>query len=362
MSKLFLKGMIFVSVCLLETMVAFAAPRDTAVAAWLFDEGGGTVVSDLLGRHDGEIFGDVDWTSEGKFGGAVEFLGAVGAGDRIEIPDAPDLTLEEWTITSWAKVLPPDHGGWTIIVVKDPADGFQNYALDLNPGGAVVAEATTGGMWSQNANSTTSLYLEEEWHFLAASYDGEFLQVYVDGELEGEQAFPPGDQSDAPISIGDRLTATQPLLGIVDEVGLFSSALSEEDLNRIMIDGLRATLVGNSGDFDGNGQLDAADIDALSAAISVGTNDLQYDLNGDALVSQDDLIVWVHDLKNTYIGDADLNGEFNSGDLVVVLARARSRSPRRRSGPRVISMVTARPTRAIWWRRWPTAATSWDRG
>lgn len=72
------------------------------------------------------------------------------------------------------------------------------------------------------------------------------------------------------------------------------------------------------GDFNGNGQLDAADIDLLSEAVRGGDMDAMWDLNGDTVVDNDDRVVWVNELKNTFFGDADLDGEFNSGDLVVV--------------------------------------------
>jgi hypothetical protein len=75
-----------------------------------------------------------------------------------------------------------------------------------------------------------------------------------------------------------------------------------------------------SGDFNGNGILDAADIDQLSEQVRAATNDPLYDLNADALVNDLDRQVWVHDLKQTYFGDADLNGSFDSTDLVQVLA------------------------------------------
>ena len=75
---------------------------------------------------------------------------------------------------------------------------------------------------------------------------------------------------------------------------------------------------GVAGDFDGNGTLDAADIDALSAEVRAGTNGAAYDLNGDSLVNGDDRNAWVNDLKKTYFGDSNLDGEFNSGDLVFV--------------------------------------------
>jgi hypothetical protein len=74
------------------------------------------------------------------------------------------------------------------------------------------------------------------------------------------------------------------------------------------------------GDFNGNGILDAADIDQLSEQVREATNDPLYDLNADALVNDLDRQVWVHDLKQTWFGDADLNGAFDSTDLVQVLA------------------------------------------
>jgi hypothetical protein len=81
-----------------------------------------------------------------------------------------------------------------------------------------------------------------------------------------------------------------------------------------------AALPGIPGDFNGNGILDAADIDQLSEQVRTNTNNPLYDLNADALVNDLDRQVWVHDLKQTWFGDADLNGAFDSTDLVQALA------------------------------------------
>jgi hypothetical protein len=75
-----------------------------------------------------------------------------------------------------------------------------------------------------------------------------------------------------------------------------------------------------AGDFDGNGTLGLKDIDVLTAQVVSGSHNLWYDLNADSLVDQLDRQTWVHDLKSTYFGDADLNGTFDSTDLVQVLA------------------------------------------
>jgi hypothetical protein len=74
------------------------------------------------------------------------------------------------------------------------------------------------------------------------------------------------------------------------------------------------------GDFDNNGMLDAGDIDALTAQSASGANDGAYDLNEDAKVDVTDVEVWIKELYNSWIGDANLDLEFNSSDLVTVLA------------------------------------------
>jgi hypothetical protein len=74
------------------------------------------------------------------------------------------------------------------------------------------------------------------------------------------------------------------------------------------------------GDFNDNGTLDVPDIDDLTAQSAGGTNAAAYDLTGDGLVNNDDVNEWVTVLFNSWMGDANLDGQFNSSDLVAVLA------------------------------------------
>ena len=82
------------------------------------------------------------------------------------------------------------------------------------------------------------------------------------------------------------------------------------------------------GDFDANGVLDAADVDLFVTGVThpgfTGAecrtrHSLMFDVNADAVVDSKDQQAWVKDLKQTYFGDADLNGQFDSSDLVQVL-------------------------------------------
>ncbi len=70
------------------------------------------------------------------------------------------------------------------------------------------------------------------------------------------------------------------------------------------------------GDYNGNGALDAGDLDMQAAAIKSG--DLAFDLTGDGAVNFDDRLNWVKTLKKTWIGDANLDGVFNTTDLIDV--------------------------------------------
>ena len=77
------------------------------------------------------------------------------------------------------------------------------------------------------------------------------------------------------------------------------------------------------GDYNGNSLLDAEDLDLQAIQMNSPSPDLAYDLTGDGKVDYADRQFWVEDasVKNSWIGDADLNGEFSSGDMVQVFVR-----------------------------------------
>ena len=82
-----------------------------------------------------------------------------------------------------------------------------------------------------------------------------------------------------------------------------------------------------TGDFNLNGQLDVSDVNILITAISQGTENVDLDLNGDDMVSKEDLFVWIRELKNSWFGDANLDGQFDSGDLVEVFRAGKYELP-----------------------------------
>jgi hypothetical protein len=74
------------------------------------------------------------------------------------------------------------------------------------------------------------------------------------------------------------------------------------------------------GDFNEDGVLDVADIDALTAQINADQYRPMFDVNGDAFLDLEDRRLWVEEQKRALYGDADLDGAFISADLVAVFA------------------------------------------
>ena len=72
------------------------------------------------------------------------------------------------------------------------------------------------------------------------------------------------------------------------------------------------------GDFDGDGQLTAADMDLLSQAVRAGDADSTFDVNGDDRVDASDRERWVRELAGTTFGDANLDHEVGFADFLLL--------------------------------------------
>ncbi len=70
------------------------------------------------------------------------------------------------------------------------------------------------------------------------------------------------------------------------------------------------------GDFNGDQRIDAVDIDLMCAHL--GSNDNEFDVNGDGKLTLGDHEHLVRTILNTTFGDANLDGQFDSSDLVLV--------------------------------------------
>ncbi len=208
---------------------AFAA-RGELIGAWLFEEGSGGTTVDASGQQaDGELVGGADWDA-GKYGGGIVFDGSTG---HVEVPD-PDQVLipPAMTAMAWVKF---DNvaGNHSILEQYDWAGELGAYAFRTNG-----AQLQCYVIWGVDAPVTTGGALETDiWTHCAFSYDGDTLRLYQDGENVGELAVANGDlnPSNKSLSMGVRGDTKDVhwLAGAMDEVALFDTALSEDEINAI---------------------------------------------------------------------------------------------------------------------------------
>ncbi|MCA9168780.1 MAG: PEP-CTERM sorting domain-containing protein [Planctomycetales bacterium] len=157
---------------------------------------------------------------------------------------------------------------------------------------------------------------------------GATLSVYQNGELigSGDTQLELGNINDVNNWLGrSNWTADSNVQGSFDEFRIYDYALDKNQVLGNYEAGPDTVNIGGGGlrgDFNNDGILDAADIDALTGESASGANNLAYDLTGDSVVDGSDVAEWIKadDIKKSWIGDANLDGEFNTSDLVVLFS------------------------------------------
>ncbi len=71
-------------------------------------------------------------------------------------------------------------------------------------------------------------------------------------------------------------------------------------------------------DINDDGIVDTADADLMTLIISRQGADATADLSHDGKVDATDLATWIHDYRHSFLGDVNLDGQFNSQDMIKV--------------------------------------------
>lgn len=236
------------SLCLLIAFIVLGAFFTTSHAAidsnsirgmWFFDEDSGNVAIDSSGnKNDGTIHGAK--RVNGKFGKALEFD---GTDNWVEVPHSDSVAFEKgvsFTITVHFKGT--KIGGSLVGKnYEDTTEARPWYLLwNVGSGNKVSLYLRSNAGQNSRVDGTSELG-DDEWHFVVGRADAQSkkVSIWIDGKMENEGSMVTDDgygTSDGVLHFGrhhNRYTA-----GIIDEVGLFSIALSEDEMNTIMNHGL----------------------------------------------------------------------------------------------------------------------------
>lgn len=316
--------------CLIALVMSLGSTpvaRAELVGLWRFDAAGDSQPDSSGKGGTATAMNDAAWFNDTQRGGVFQFDGDQ---DYLEVEDSDPLSVEgALTIVAWAKFNQFDT--WNGIVGKTglPEENNHNrpapYDLYTMQGGEGWVQAYFGNGAAEISAVRSEFPPEPEtWQHIAVTLTEDLEVVhYLNGEVNGEGfATQPLIDLDTNLYIGSRADFVTNMDGLLDDVAIFSEALTAAQIQKVMAGDFSEWLGGGiAGDYDQNGALDLADLDLISAALRGANPDMKYDANGDNSVNDADRLHWVSNLKKTYVGDANLDGEFNSGDFVQVFQR-----------------------------------------
>jgi len=200
------------------------------VGWWKFDETQGTTAKDSSGgNHNGTLVGNVKF-GKGKIGGAIDLDGA-GSFVRIADKSAFDMANEA-TIACWVnfRTVP---AGWTAIVTKgDGAWRLSTVEQNRQPHFAVNDFAQGGDGIFVNSHATFSA---GEWHHIVGTYNGNVINLYVDGKLDSSKPWSGGiGRNDFDVLIGENAELKDRCFnGLIDDVRIYNHALPESQIKAL---------------------------------------------------------------------------------------------------------------------------------
>jgi len=222
-------------------VAASADPR--LLGYWPFDEAAGaTIAHDGSGHgRDGTVEGTAQGVAfvAGHLGRALSFPGGSSGGVGVRVPESMEIDqLRAFTITAWFQLgSVPGAGMQRSVISRRLGTGNgEVFNLTCNNGDVVVYIPGSGGQINFEARAKGAA-VAGVWTHAAATYDGRYLRLYLDGSQAAVSDFPdrlvssPGN----PVYIGSNKNTTfsEPFHGLVDEVALYSYALPASAVARL---------------------------------------------------------------------------------------------------------------------------------
>ncbi len=200
------------------------------MAAYGFNEGSGTVVTDVSGNGNNGTISGATWTTSGKYGNALIFNGTnalVTINNAASLQLTSGMTLEAWVYPTTVSNKSRD------VIYK----GNDNYYLEGSTNNS--RRPALGGTFGSPIYGTAAL-TANTWTHLAGTYDGATMSLYINGVQVTSRAQTGAiATSTNPLQIGGDSIYGQYFAGRIDEVRVYNRALGaaeiQSDMNTLLI-------------------------------------------------------------------------------------------------------------------------------
>ena len=202
-----------------------------------FNSRNSTGVKDYSGYDNNGNLHGATWTSNGKIGGAYSFN---GINDYIAISDNSTLdgdgNWDEMTIELWIK---PDSVIDSSIILLDKRGSntsLRSYQIGATSAGKLWCAfyVAPDGYYSTSTSISSRVLNPNTWYHIVGTYkDGVGIKLFFNASIEAiniEATGPIRESDGVPINIGRRGTGDRYFDGVIDEVKIYSFALSEEQI------------------------------------------------------------------------------------------------------------------------------------
>lgn len=234
-------GVLIGSILILFTLMtsySYAA----LVAYWPFDENSGNIANDSSGYGNQGAVSGATWVP-GKCGNALSFNGS----GYVLVPNSSSINLNVYTVSLWINFATVTRS--QVFLDKQNGSHWRNYALDYYyqesaegwpVGNYLMADIGDGSPVNSfdNGAVTTVDFEASRWYHIAMTYDQQYINLYVDGELRATKEITmPGITGPGHLYIG-----TNPAQGssyapyaTMDEVKIHNTALSQAQIQADMV-------------------------------------------------------------------------------------------------------------------------------
>lgn len=202
------------------------ALTDNIISYWKMDGNANDAVSTNNGTATSVTFS----TANGKIN---EGAGGMTTSSKIEVPSASDLNpTSALTISCWVNVTSTTNQYHTFFAKGNVAQ----YIFRIEgPTGKIELYLKIGGVL-RNVRAPSAL-TTGSWQFISATYDGSAMKLYTNGSEVASASFSGSiGTGTAVLGIGHDITdngSNVHLIGAIDEVGMWSRALTSGEISTL---------------------------------------------------------------------------------------------------------------------------------
>jgi hypothetical protein len=274
----------------LHTRAADCVGSPLGLAGWWPASG---TANDIVGANHGALQGGATANAVGIVGSAFSFD---GTNSYIQIPDAPTQKPTTLTIECWVRFASLDSAGsggapagdqYLVFKQNTRSGDFEGYDLSKTRLGGgdrfrfLIASATGQPMQIEG----TTLVTTGVWYHVAAVRGSNFMQLYVNGQLERQTNVTfAQDYGTLPLYFGSSGQSfwDRKLKGLLDEVSLYARALSSSEVAAIYAAGAsgKCKEPGIVAHPQSQTVIAGANVSFTVAATGYGTLNYRWRLNG----------------------------------------------------------------------------------